>query len=64
MNASPSNSEQSFPLLLLVSFDGFRHDYPILHGPLKNFRRLAENGVRAHQMIPSFITATFPNHYT
>ena len=63
VNAESSKSEQSFPLLLLVSFDGFRHDYPSLHGPLKNFRRLAENGVRATQLIPSFVTATFPSHY-
>ena len=62
-NPGQANSEQSLPLLLLVSFDGFRHDYPSLHGPLKNFRRLAENGVRATQLTPSFVTATFPNHY-
>ncbi|CAF1196965.1 unnamed protein product [Rotaria sp. Silwood1] len=55
---------QSLPLLLLVSFDGFRHDYPKLHGPLKNFRRLEERGVHAPRMIPTFATTTFPNHYT
>ena len=55
---------QSLPLLLLVSFDGFRHDYPQLHGPLENFRRLAQRGVRAQTMTASFTSATFPNHYT
>lgn len=55
---------QSFPLLLVVSFDGFRHDYPKLHGPLRNFRRLEQRGVHASKMIPTFTTATFPNHYT
>ncbi|CAF2500492.1 unnamed protein product [Rotaria sp. Silwood2] len=55
---------QSLPLLLLVSFDGFRHDYPKLHGPLKNFHRLQERGVHAQKMIPTFATTTFPNHYT
>ena len=55
---------QSLPLLLVVSFDGFRHDYPTLHGPLRNFRRLEQRGVHALNMIPSFTTATFPNHYT
>ncbi|CAF4586433.1 unnamed protein product [Rotaria magnacalcarata] len=55
---------QSSSLLLLVSLDGFRHDYPKIHGPLKNFRRLEERGVHAQNMIPSFVTATFPNHYT
>ena len=56
-------SAQSFPLLLLVSFDGFRWDYPQIHGPLPNFRRLEQRGVHARQMITTFTTATFPNHY-
>jgi len=55
---------ESLPLLLLVSFDGFRHDYPKIHGPLKNFHRLAQRGVHAQNMISTFTTATFPNHYT
>ncbi|CAF4145542.1 unnamed protein product [Rotaria sp. Silwood2] len=55
---------QSVPLLLLVSFDGFRFDYPQLYGPLRYFSRLEEQGVHAHSMIPTFTTATFPNHYT
>ena len=55
---------QSFPLLLLVSFDGFRHDYHKIHGPLKNFRRLEQRGVRAQNLISTFTTATFPNHYS
>ena len=54
---------QSFPLLLLVSFDGFRHDYPQIYGPLKNFDRLAQRGVRARNMISTFSTTTFANHY-
>lgn len=55
---------QSTPLLLIVSFDGFRFDYPQLHGPLRHFSRLEQRGVHAHSMIPSFTTATYPNHYT
>ncbi|CAF1160576.1 unnamed protein product [Rotaria sordida] len=55
---------QSVPLLLLVSFDGFRFDYPRLYGPLRYFSRLEDQGVHAHSMIPTFTTATFPNHYT
>ncbi|CAF3333715.1 unnamed protein product [Rotaria socialis] len=55
---------QSPPLLLLISFDGFRFDYPQLYGPLQHFSRLEERGVHAHSMIPTFTTATFPNHYT
>lgn len=55
---------QSLPLLLLVSFDGFRHDYPKIHGPLKNFHRLEQRGVHAQKLISTFVTTTFPNHYT
>ncbi|CAF1033645.1 unnamed protein product [Rotaria sp. Silwood1] len=55
---------QSVPLLLLISFDGFRFDYPQLYGPLRYFSRLQEQGVHAHSMIPTFTTATYPNHYT
>jgi predicted AlkP superfamily pyrophosphatase or phosphodiesterase len=54
---------QSLPLLLLVSFDGFRHDYPKIHGPLKSFHRLEQRGVHSRNMISAFTTATFPNHY-
>ena len=55
---------QSLPLLLLVSFDGFRHDYSEIYGPLKNFQRLEQRGVRAHSMIATFTTSSIPNHYT
>ena len=55
---------QSPPLLLLVSFDGFRHDYPKLYGPLANFQRLEQRGIRAPSMTPTFHTATLPNQYT
>jgi predicted AlkP superfamily pyrophosphatase or phosphodiesterase len=55
---------ESLPLLLLISFDGFRFDYPNLYQPLENFSRLEQRGVHAHSMIPTFTTATFPNHYT
>jgi predicted AlkP superfamily pyrophosphatase or phosphodiesterase len=55
---------QSLPLLLFVSFDGFRFDYPKIYGPLENFSRLKQRGVYAHSMIPTFNTATLPNQYT
>ncbi len=55
---------QSLPLLLLISFDGFRFDYPTIYGPLGNFSRLEQRGIHAHSMISTFNTATFPNYYT
>lgn len=51
------------PTVVLISIDGFRYDYLDLHSP-PNLSRLAEKGVRARWMIPSFPTKTFPNHYT
>ncbi len=49
--------------VVLVSFDGFRWDYPHLY-PTPNFDRMAGNGVKAERLIASFPTKTFPNHYT
>ncbi|HVZ17232.1 MAG TPA: ectonucleotide pyrophosphatase/phosphodiesterase [Terriglobales bacterium] len=48
--------------VLLVSIDGFRPDY--LGDNTPNLDSLADRGVRAKWMIPSFPTKTFPNHYT
>jgi predicted AlkP superfamily pyrophosphatase or phosphodiesterase len=49
--------------LILISFDGFRWDYPD-RGVSPNLTSLAERGVRAERLIPSFPSKTFPNHYT
>mgnify|MGYP002378516324 FL=1 len=57
-------SSQSLPLVLLISFDGFRFDYPIIHGPLENFSRLKQRGVHAPSMTSTFHTGTLPNDYT
>jgi predicted AlkP superfamily pyrophosphatase or phosphodiesterase len=53
----------SSPAVLLVSIDGFRPDY-LDPEVTPNLVRLAESGVRAEALIPSFPTKTFPNHYT
>ena len=48
--------------VLLVSFDGFRYDYPeIIDTP--NFDKIQKDGVRAESLVPVFPTLTFPNHY-
>ncbi len=49
--------------LVLVSLDGFRHDYLELH-EAPNLARFAAEGVRAEALVPVFPTSTFPNHYT
>jgi len=51
------------PILILISFDGWRWDY-IDRANVPNLRALATRGVRSEGLIPSFPSNTFPNHYT
>jgi predicted AlkP superfamily pyrophosphatase or phosphodiesterase len=51
------------PILVLISFDGWRWDY-LDRLPAPNLKALAARGVRAKELVPSFPTFTFPNHYT
>jgi len=61
-NAQPPSPDDR-PYVVLISFDGVRHDYPErAHAP--NFARIAKAGVRARALVPSFPSKTFPNHYT
>ena len=53
----------SRPPLILISIDGFRADY-LKRGLTPTLRALANDGVRATAMHPSFPSLTFPNHYT
>jgi predicted AlkP superfamily pyrophosphatase or phosphodiesterase len=53
--------QQAKPYVVLVSFDGFRADYPDLF-EAPNFRRVANNGVRADGLLSIFPSKTFPNH--
>lgn len=58
-----SQSESPDTYVLVVSFDGFRWDYPELYDT-PNFDLMAQGGVKAEYLISSFPTKTFPNHYT
>jgi predicted AlkP superfamily pyrophosphatase or phosphodiesterase len=51
------------PTVVLISLDGFRYDYLSRYRPT-HLNSLADQGVRARWMIPSFPSKTFPNHYT
>src|SRR5262249_3070905 len=51
------------PILVLISFDGWRWDY-IDRYPAPNLRALAERGARAERLIPSFPPLSCPDHYT
>lgn len=55
----PSNDKYT----LVVSFDGFRHDY-INRVPTPNFDKFINGGVIASSLSPVFPSLTFPNHYS
>lgn len=58
-----TGAPQPRPPLLLISIDGFRADY-LQRGLTPTLVALADGGVRAEAMQPSFPSLTFPNHYT
>ncbi|KAK3882852.1 hypothetical protein Pcinc_012785 [Petrolisthes cinctipes] len=49
--------------LILMSLDGFRADY-LDRGLTPALKALADRGVHATYMNPTYPTLTFPNHYT
>ncbi len=51
------------PVVILVSVDGYRWDYPDRF-PSPAIRRLVEEGQRAERLVPVWPTLTFPNHYS
>jgi predicted AlkP superfamily pyrophosphatase or phosphodiesterase len=51
------------PLVILISYDGWRWDYD-RKAPTPNLQRLMARGVRAEGLIPAYPSKTFPNHYT
>lgn len=51
------------PYVILVSFDGFRHDYVEKYN-LLNFKKFIAQGSSVEALIPCFPSKTFPNHYT
>ncbi len=53
----------SKPYVILISSDGFQADYLEKYKP-ENLLKLAETGVSAQALIPSFPSITFPNHWS
>ena len=51
------------PVAVLISLDGFRWDY-FERAELKNFNYIIKRGVKAQSLKSTFITKTFPNHFT
>ncbi|GAB6029723.1 Bis(5'-adenosyl)-triphosphatase enpp4, variant 2 [Chamberlinius hualienensis] len=61
--ASPMPHLSEHPLLLVVSFDGFRYDY-LTKTDTPNFDRLISDGVTVPWIEARFTTKTFPNHHS
>lgn len=61
---APAASPPPPPIpLILVSLDGYHPDY-LARGHSPTLQALADGGVRAAWMYPSYPSLTFPNHYT
>lgn len=58
-----STEAQSKPYLIMISTDGFRYDYAQKYNA-ENLLKLANGGVKAEAMIPSYPSITFPNHWS
>jgi alkaline phosphatase D len=61
--ACSQNRQPEENYLVVLSMDGFRWDYTN-RTETPNFDRIAEKGVKADAIIPSFPSTTFANHYT
>ncbi|MFA8298793.1 MAG: ectonucleotide pyrophosphatase/phosphodiesterase [Hyphomicrobiales bacterium] len=59
---NPNPNPADAPYVVMLSMDGFRWDY-VDSVPTPNLDYIAENGVKAKSLKPSFPTFTFPNHY-
>ncbi|HEU5292696.1 MAG TPA: ectonucleotide pyrophosphatase/phosphodiesterase [Cyclobacteriaceae bacterium] len=58
-----ASAQKEIPYVILVSFDGFRHDY-VDKLNLLNFKAFIKKGTQAEAIIPCFPSLTFPNHYS
>ncbi|MFZ6687744.1 ectonucleotide pyrophosphatase/phosphodiesterase [Undibacterium sp. SXout11W] len=67
ITAEPSQKvtavQVTHPPVILVSIDGFKPEY-LQRGVTPTLNGLANKGVLAEAMHPSFPSITFPNHYT
>ncbi|MBY0244594.1 MAG: ectonucleotide pyrophosphatase/phosphodiesterase, partial [Sphingobacteriaceae bacterium] len=60
--SNANQTSQSYkPYVIMISFDGFRHDY-LNRGITPNFDLIRNSGAQASSLRPSFPSKTFPNH--
>ncbi len=62
-NRYNSVDAQAKPYIIMISADGFRSDYAEKYHA-ENLLKYASEGVRAKDMLPSYPSITFPNHWT
>lgn len=61
--SSAQGAKKSDNYTIIVSLDAFRWDYPQMYST-PNLNKIAQIGVKADRMKPSYPASTFPNHYT
>ncbi len=62
--AAGSAAQTIRPIVILVSIDGWRHDYLARFAPPDADQALRRPGFGLKALIPIFPSKTFPNHYT
>ena len=63
LSASAAPSTQLEPVVVLVSLDGFRHDYASIHNA-QNLKKIGAAGAVAEVLVPAFPSMTFSSHYS
>ncbi|MCR9205514.1 MAG: alkaline phosphatase family protein [Halobacteriovoraceae bacterium] len=60
-----TNSELAMkkPYVIMISIDGFRHDYIKMYKP-PFLSSMVDKGIKAKSLISTFPSKTFPNHYS
>lgn len=58
-----SSTAQKAPYVVMISLDGFRHDYIKKYNPLF-LGSIVNEGIQAKRLTPVFPSKTFPNHYS
>ncbi len=60
-SSAQEQQEQQAQTVVMISIDGFRHDYIEMYDA-KNIAAIAAQGTRADGLIPVYPAKTFPNH--
>ena len=57
--------QRNTPIVVMLSLDGFRHDYLGKYSEQSsNLRGIANSGIQVSGLIPGFPSSTFSNHYS